>query len=405
MSDSTTEISQILFQKAKGLHEKPRYLIPFTRIPASDALLNDIEHYPHYFVLGCIMDRQIVAEKAWNIPHIVSEYSGGREFSSFLTLTQEDVNEIFRERRLHRFNQQMAFYFYRALRIIHSNYDDNASHIWKKDYPDCKEVIRRFSNFPGVGQKISTMATNILVRDFKVPLKNTSELDISVDSQVEKVFKRIGFVSPTASKEQIIEAARSIYPKYPGLADSLVWEIGRDWCKTDLSGCKKCYLNKFCPKNAISSEDIPKKIRVRSGNNKLDLQKISRKFRPKFEELLQLYGTIIPKEYQMNFTSSKTNAILKSTQFPKGVHYEFDDWGDKISVELNLDTSLLPHLKTLFRELSTYQFNNLPTANLKIQGKWMRIQFFFSDTTPSSFIAEAMNNLIKYTHTSIYLQK
>jgi endonuclease III len=241
-------LNQILFEKAQELHKKPRITIPFTRIPESDTLLNDIQTHPHFFVLGCIMDRQIPAERAWNIPYIISKGTGGQRFENFLSLSLADLNLIFSEKKLHRFNEQMANYLFKAIQIIHTDYDDNAANIWLKGQPGCKEVINRFDKFPGVGQKISTMATNILVREFKVPLKDVHEIDISVDSQIEKVFKRTGIVPTNATIQQIIEAARKIYPKYPGIADSVVWEIGRDWCKTDLSVCQKCFLNEYCPK-------------------------------------------------------------------------------------------------------------------------------------------------------------
>jgi endonuclease III len=244
-------INQILFDKAQELHDKPRTIVTFTTIPESDALLNNIETYPHFFVLGCIMDRQIPAERAWNIPYIISKECGGPEFENFLSMDLKILNSVFSEKRLHRFNEQMANYFHKAIQIIHSDYKDNAANIWLAGQPGCKEVIDRFDKFPGVGQKISTMATNILVREFKVPLRDVNEIDISVDSQIEKMFKRMGMVPANASIQQIIEAARKIYPKYPGIADSIIWEIGRDWCKTDLSGCHKCYLNEYCPKNPV----------------------------------------------------------------------------------------------------------------------------------------------------------
>ncbi len=46
----------------------PRQIIQFTKMAASDALLNDLANHPHAFVLASVMDRQIKAEKAWLIP-------------------------------------------------------------------------------------------------------------------------------------------------------------------------------------------------------------------------------------------------------------------------------------------------------------------------------------------------
>ncbi|HTY51833.1 MAG TPA: hypothetical protein VMB35_01400 [Methanomicrobiales archaeon] len=243
-------INNILFQKAQALHKQPRETVTFTTIPESDYLLNNIEDYPHIFVLGCVMDRGISAERAWNIPCIISKECGGPEFSRLLSLDLDAIKSIFKEKSLHRYINQMPGCFSSGIEIIHSKYHDNASNIWKYNNPDCKEVIRRFDEFKGVGQKISTMATNILVRDFKIPLQNTNEIDISVDIQVRKAFKRLGLITANASNQEIIETARKIYPDYPGIADSIVWEIGRLWCE-DLSNCCKCFLNKFCPKNPL----------------------------------------------------------------------------------------------------------------------------------------------------------
>jgi len=198
------------------------------------------------------MDRQIPAERAWNIPCIISRVCGGPEFRNFLSLDLDTLISVFSEKSLHRFNRQMAGFFCRGIQVIHSDYHDCAANIWQADRPTCREVISRFAQFPGIGQKISTMAANILVREFKVPLPNTHEIDISVDSQVTKVFKRLGLVPANASNQEIIEAARKIYPEYPGIADSIIWEIGRDWCKTDLSGCYACYLSEYCPKHPLN---------------------------------------------------------------------------------------------------------------------------------------------------------
>ena len=55
----------------------PRKSVPFTQIPGADKLLNDLQGHPHAFVLACVMDRQIKAEKAWVIPYWFAERLGG----------------------------------------------------------------------------------------------------------------------------------------------------------------------------------------------------------------------------------------------------------------------------------------------------------------------------------------
>ena len=66
-----------LVEHGQTLFAAPREPIQFTRHPEADALLNDLGRYPHAFVIACVMDRQIKAEKAWLIPYTISEKLGG----------------------------------------------------------------------------------------------------------------------------------------------------------------------------------------------------------------------------------------------------------------------------------------------------------------------------------------
>lgn len=250
MPDTHDDILRLLIERGIDLHKKPRELVTFTLNPDADTLLNSIEAYPHFFVLGCIMDRQIKAERAWLIPYKMSQRLGGGQFSEFSKLDLPETIRIFNEESLHRMPTLMAKCFYDAVQRIHSEYSDNASNIWKQGNPTSGEVIQRFKHFNGVGQKISTMATNILVREFKVQLADNSAIDISVDVQIDRVFKRLGLVPKEASKNDIITAARKYYPSYPCLFDSLCWEIGQGWCRPERPECGKCFLERYCPKMA-----------------------------------------------------------------------------------------------------------------------------------------------------------
>ena len=58
MPDTHDDILRLLIERGIDLHKKPRELVTFTLNPDADTLLNSIEAYPHFFVLGCIMDRQ-----------------------------------------------------------------------------------------------------------------------------------------------------------------------------------------------------------------------------------------------------------------------------------------------------------------------------------------------------------
>jgi len=241
------KIVQTMMEKGSELWRAPFQKVPFTKNDAADGLLNDLDHFPHAFVLGCIMDRQVKAERAWLIPYHVSEEIGGFEFDQLLRLKEDSLKDIFARRRLHRFNDVMAALFYSAIRHIRERYDKNASNIWN-DEPRSAALVRRFLEFEGAGVKIATMAANLLVRDMKIPTKDKICIDISPDVHVKRVFRRTGLTRADADEEELTYRARELNPDYPGVFDLSAWEIGRQWCRPRKRDCPSCYLERYCPK-------------------------------------------------------------------------------------------------------------------------------------------------------------
>ncbi|MBF0186049.1 MAG: iron-sulfur cluster loop [Magnetococcales bacterium] len=242
-----TGAADILIQQGKKLFEAPKRFLKFTNNEKADSLLNDLESFPHAYVLACIMDRQIPAERAWIIPYRISEKIGGFQFPKIHALTQEQIRSLMAEPDpLHRFVDEMSLNFYEAVSLIADRYAGSAANIWA-DKPSSAELVYRFLEFRGVGQKIGTMAANILARDFKVPLKDYYSIDISVDIQVRRVFERLELVEPASSVERIIYRARSLHPEFPGLLDFPTWEVGRNWCRPSSPNCAGCYLQRACP--------------------------------------------------------------------------------------------------------------------------------------------------------------
>lgn len=227
--------------------EKHPEVIEFTKDSEANKLLNDINNYPHAFVLGAIMDRQISAERAWKIPYEISREIGSFEFDKLKILTEWEIKKIFEKKNLHRFNEKMAGLFYKGIKTIERKYHGDAAAIWKGT-PRSTTVVRRFLEFEGVGRKIASMATNILARDFKIPMKDYRDIDISTDRHVKRVFIRMGFIEKGTKNDELIFIAREIYPDYPGILDAPAFRIGRDFCKERKPLCAKCPLKDFCPK-------------------------------------------------------------------------------------------------------------------------------------------------------------
>lgn len=244
---NNTALLNILKKRSQELLTEPSKVIVFTGEKNADGLLNDIENYPHAFVIACLMDRQWQAEKCWLVPYRFKERFSSFDFDKVGALSLENVVSLFAlTPPLHRMKEIMARIFYDAFQQIKNQYAGNASLIWDGQ-PSSATIVRRFLEFNGAGPKIATMAANILVREFKVPVSDKYSIDISPDIQVRRVFQRLGLIRVNASNEEIIYTARELNPTYPGIFDITTWEIGREWCRPRLPECGKCYMQNYCP--------------------------------------------------------------------------------------------------------------------------------------------------------------
>ena len=239
-------ISDRLVEHGKTLFRAPKQPIQFTKVAEADALLNDLDEHPHAFVLAAVMHRRVKAEKAWLIPHRISEKLGGFSMEALSELSRADVSRLMSHPEpLHRFVEKMSGFFHSAVQLISSQYAGNAAHIWSGK-PPSGEVVCRFLEFDGVGPKIASMAANILAREFKISFADYFSIDISADIHVRRVFARLGLCAPDATVEQVIYKAKALHPEFPGMMDLPCWEIGRNWCKARGPDCNSCYMSDLC---------------------------------------------------------------------------------------------------------------------------------------------------------------
>ena len=243
-------IEQMLIQLGKDYYEKnlrEKKSYDFNVSDEANALLNDFENTSHAFVLAALMDRQVPAERAWELPAKVKNLLGTFNILDLEKCSPDDYKKLFNENKLHRYNDTMADVFYQGVHRIIDVYDGDATKIWS-DNPRSEDLVSRFGKFHGAGQKISTMAANILVRDFFVPVQDYKAIDVSADVHVCRVMKRTGLVE-TENRDEAIEKARKIYPEFPGIIDYPLWKIGKDICRPQNPNCANCPLKDSCIKN------------------------------------------------------------------------------------------------------------------------------------------------------------
>jgi endonuclease III len=146
---------------------------------------------------------------------------------------------------LHRFPELMSRVIHAGLQRIAGQYEGHAERIWEGT-PGSAVIVRRFLEFDGVGPKIATMAANILVKGFRVPVSDKYSIDVSVDVHVRRVTRRLGLVGPGSSDEEIIYRAREINPRFPGVIDFGLWELGRTCCRPQNPACSQCGFRALC---------------------------------------------------------------------------------------------------------------------------------------------------------------
>lgn len=241
-------LSDISLKRLNG----PKAQMAFSGDLNADKFVNEIDLYPHAFLIGCIFDRQVKAEVAWKAPYTMCQRIGRFDFDYLASIDEGGwLDVISKPSPLHRYVANMARNVFNSLSSVKSDYNGNAANIWlmpgwKGGAPSATEVMARFKALDGFGPKLSSMATNILARDFKVELSNLRGIDISVDTHVHRVFVRLGLSAPNADKDTIISLAREYYPDYPGALDLPIFEVGRSHCHPTAPDCDICPLLGLC---------------------------------------------------------------------------------------------------------------------------------------------------------------
>ena len=250
MSDSDI---QYLVAKAIEFNEKD-YVIFCQDDEINRRTRDHFVEYPHLYVLCCLMDKQIDADRAWRIPYTVCDYFGTYDINELNRIPREEYQRLFNDKKLHRFNDEMAGVFKSALERIVSLYSGRASLIWEGN-PSSATVVARFLGFDGCGVKIATMATNLLHRALSVQYSDYYSVDISPDVHIMRVMNRLGILPDDKKDDRTLALylAREINPIYPGILDGFFWSIGKNHCHPANPSCEDCSLKRVCKKGLIQS--------------------------------------------------------------------------------------------------------------------------------------------------------
>ncbi len=246
-------IGSRLVRRGLDKYKAAPYFVEFTGNAEADELINDLQKYPHAFVMACVANRQIKGKLDWTVPFRLSQRLAHFDFKHLCALTLKDVETLTKKPEpLEGFTSEVCEILYRAVCHISSRYEGDAARIWS-DRPPSGELVYRFLEFRGMGHKLANRAANILARQFRIPLNDYYSIDISPDGPVKRVFTRLGLVPKDSPAEHFMFKARSLHPQFPGVLNLPGWEIGSSWCTLRNPSCQECYMNDLCP--SASPED------------------------------------------------------------------------------------------------------------------------------------------------------
>lgn len=154
---------KLLIEKSKKLFKEDKAIVHFVYDEEQNKFLNDLENYPHAFVLASLMDKKIKAERAWAIPYKIYKKLKTFDIDKLKEKGEEYYKDLFNKNKFRIYNNDMAEVFYNGICHIVDKYEGKADKIWN-DSPSSATVVYRFLEFYGCGIKIATMAANILAR-------------------------------------------------------------------------------------------------------------------------------------------------------------------------------------------------------------------------------------------------
>jgi endonuclease III len=211
-----------------------RWIQPGQRLSRKDA---------NKFLLGSILDYQILAKTAWENARRLSEDILGDPEDLWQTITSGPLPDWISKRTqysLHRFPKGHERVYTIGKRIV-AQYEGDARNIWHDE--SIEATLYRLNDL-GVGKQLSSMVVGALV---DVGLLR-GKADVKVDRHVRRVLGRL-FRGEEFSSDQtslVVELTRSMHPENPWLLDRPLYSLGQSLCVAGKPKCPSCFMRAAC---------------------------------------------------------------------------------------------------------------------------------------------------------------
>ena len=113
---------KLLIEKSNDMFNENKAIVHLVDDKEQNEFLNDLKNYPHAFVLACLMDRQIKAERAWAIPYKIYKEIETFDINRLEEKGKEYYKRLFNKNKFHKYNNVMAEIFYNGVCHIINKY-------------------------------------------------------------------------------------------------------------------------------------------------------------------------------------------------------------------------------------------------------------------------------------------
>ena len=221
---------------------KPSALFPTVITEAAEFVTGD----PYAFSIATCLDRGTKADIIWTIPYDMKNALDHLNPRLIYKMTREELSDLFvRLPRRPRYVNDAPRTVQELTCIVVEECDGDASRIWtgKKAI----QVQQTFDSIYGVGPGIASMAVLLIEKAFPIRFEDRENMDIKPDVHTKRVLYRLG-ISNAETETGALEATRRMNPEYPGIVDSALWSIGREWCFPSGPNCGECPVSNACAK-------------------------------------------------------------------------------------------------------------------------------------------------------------
>ena len=198
------------------------------------------------FLLACIIDYQMAAERVWKTARQFTEEQLGDPENLWEYITSFTEQEWQAKKKEFSLHWLLAAHMrvWHIGRDVPSQYEGDARRIWEGQPPGgVHERLQKLGK-SGIGVNISNMLIGALIDTEQI----VGTGDVKADTHVRRVSGRVFYGKEFKAEDssKAVEEARKMYPHNPWQLDQPLYFLGGATCKKTGPDCASCFLRLEC---------------------------------------------------------------------------------------------------------------------------------------------------------------